>query len=633
MAEWIWIDNQKRDVHAEFSCEFDCDTRSKVRLRLSCDGHYAIFLNGTFVGLGQMSDFEHYKLRDVYDLSAFSVQEKNKLKILVWHIGVDNVNYRAERAGVLFEVLSGEQVLACSEQGTLSRPLNGYAQEYCRMIAQVGITSLYDFTAEDAEFKESVLSPKQVTFAQENVANLKILPEVYGKVMKKEEKRVLVDLGREYYGLLRFTLTSEREGNKFTVYFGEHILDSGTVLTNIATCHFGLDFVAKRGENRYADHFRPIGCRYLEIVSEGEIEAVSLGIAPMEYPFNHENNGLDLQNRLDKDIYGTCVHTLRCCANKHYIDCPWREQGTYVLDSRNQMLCGYYAFKEYALPRFNIKFLSKGLTRHGLLCSCPPSAQDNFIIPFFSLVFILQVYEYVEHTGDESIIGEVEETLSAIMRTFTDRIDENGLIPRFEYTHFWNFYEWTPGSDGWPCDKQGSDERKDDCAYDVVLNCFFVMASEKYALLSERIGKQFSFDGNGYRARIKSAFYDKERGLFRLNNLTKEYSRLGCSSALLAQVVTGEEAKKVAENMVNDCAIVDCSLSCASFFYDALLGVSEGYKDYVIKDIREKYGYMLEHGATTFWETLNGSAENGGIGSLCHGWSALPIYYYHKFFS
>lgn len=68
-------------------------------------------------------------------------------------------------------------------------------------------------------------------------------------------------------------------------------------------------------------------------------------------------------------------------------------------------------------------------------------------------------------------------------------------------------------------------------------------------------------------------------------------------------------------------------------FYGALLKVNDGYKDYVLEDIRKKYKYMLEKGATTFWETLNGSAENGGVGSLCYGWSALPIYYYHKFFS
>lgn len=628
MAEWIWLENQKRDVHAEFTCAFDCNEDiSNVILRLSCDGNYAIFLNDTFVGLGQMSDFETYKLRDEYDVSQAIARGKNVLKILVWHIGVDSVNYRAERAGVWFEVLAGEEVWACSDERTLSRTLNRYAQEYCRMIAQVGITSLYDFTAEDAAWTESVLSPKKVDFAKENVKNLTILPDVYGKVLKQEKNRVLVDLGREYYGLLRFTVTSKAENNQFTVYFGEHLLESGTVLRNIATCHFGLDFIAKSGENRYADYFRPIGCRYLELLAEEEIEVVSLGIAPMEYPFQRANHGLDLKNRLDKDIYETCVQTLRCCANKHYIDCPWREQGMYVLDSRNQMLCGYDAFEEYALPRFNLKFLSKGLTKYGLLCSCPPSAQDNFIIPFFSLVYVLQIYEYVERTGDRSIVAEVGDALAVIMRTFLDRIDENGLIKRFSPTHFWNFYEWTRGSDGCSCNE--GDER----TYDVILNCAFVMAAEKYALLAETVGKRFSFDLDVYRARIKSAFYDEEKGLFRLNTRTREYSQLGCAVALLAEVVTGEEAQRVAGNMLGDGEIVECSLSCASFFYDALLKVNDGYKDYVLKDIRKKYEYMLGKGATTFWETLNGSAENGGIGSLCHGWSALPIYYYHKFFS
>jgi hypothetical protein len=37
---------------------------------------------------------------------------------------------------------------------------------------------------------------------------------------------------------------------------------------------------------------------------------------------------------------------------------------------------------------------------------------------------------------------------------------------------------------------------------------------------------------------------------------------------------------------------------------------------------------MLEQGATSFWETAKGEADFSGAGSLCHGWSALPIYYY-----
>jgi len=64
------------------------------------------------------------------------------------------------------------------------------------------------------------------------------------------------------------------------------------------------------------------------------------------------------------------------------------------------------------------------------------------------------------------------------------------------------------------------------------------------------------------------------------------------------------------------------------FVYDALLASDPQNKDFVLADIREKYGYMLANGATSFWETIVGEADFNKAGSLCHGWSAMPIYYY-----
>ena len=61
-----------------------------------------------------------------------------------------------------------------------------------------------------------------------------------------------------------------------------------------------------------------------------------------------------------------------------------------------------------------------------------------------------------------------------------------------------------------------------------------------------------------------------------------------------------------------------------------LLQTDEKYKDYILSEIRANYGHMLELGATSAWETKIGAEDFGKAGSLCHGWSAIPIYYYRK---
>jgi len=74
----------------------------------------------------------------------------------------------------------------------------------------------------------------------------------------------------------------------------------------------------------------------------------------------------------------------------------------------------------------------------------------------------------------------------------------------------------------------------------------------------------------------------------------------------------------------------DCSLSMKIFKYDALLATDkEKYQEWVLNEIREEYGKMIEQG-NTVWETIDGASAFDDAGSLCHGWSAIPVYYYTK---
>ena len=66
-----------------------------------------------------------------------------------------------------------------------------------------------------------------------------------------------------------------------------------------------------------------------------------------------------------------------------------------------------------------------------------------------------------------------------------------------------------------------------------------------------------------------------------------------------------------------------------AFIYDALLKADKNYKGYILNDIDNNYKYMLDNNATTFWETIKGEADFDGAGSLCHGWTAMPVYYYN----
>ena len=64
--------------------------------------------------------------------------------------------------------------------------------------------------------------------------------------------------------------------------------------------------------------------------------------------------------------------------------------------------------------------------------------------------------------------------------------------------------------------------------------------------------------------------------------------------------------------------------------YEALL-TDRKYVSAVKADIEKKWGGMLYKGATSFWETIKGGDDFFYAGSLCHGWSALPIYIYHRY--
>ena len=354
------------------------------------------------------------------------------------------------------------------------------------------------------------------------------------------------------------------------------------------------------------------------------VEIESIGILHYLYPFEMNETRL---TGLDKTIYDVCVRTLRLSMNYHYEDCPWREQALYVVDSRNQMLCGYNAFKGYDFQRANLVFMAKGIRDNGFFELTFPAVETPSI-PFFTLMYPVAVYEYIKNTNDMTILDEVMPCMIKIMDAFKARIKEDGLIYDFEKP-FWNFFEWTENLNGITELNRPSEES---VIYShSMLNLTYLYSGERFAKMCGMCNVDYEIDFDSMRKAIVDTFFNKDTGLFK--NVTEDrpsgqYSQLTNAFALLTGL--GDERTF---NAVKNCDnLIPATLSMVGYVYDALIDVDyEKAKEFILSDIRKNYKYMLDKGATSFWETLDGADAFHKQGSLCHGWSAMPVYYYHLF--
>ena len=609
-SRWIWINNENNDdEYADFVVDFTTNECKNVALNIAVDGNFEAYLNGQLCAFGCCSDYPDHKHYDCFELDRFCVPGENHLKITVWHIGLESMTYAKSNPGIIFSLMSGETEFAVSGTATLSKKNGAYTSGLCKYITgQLGPSYRYDNTAACHEpYSKSVVVEKTMDITPRPIKNLTLLPRIDVKI-EDDGKRLLIDWGKEAAGYLDLDFISEGE-QELTIVFGEHLDDEGRVPRFIAKRDFSLEFVARDGQNTFFGGMRRIAGRYLEIEYEKPVKVGYIGIRPAVYPLNIKEK--HFESDLHQKIYDASVYTLVCCMHEHYEDCPWREQALYSLDSRNQMLCGYVAFEEYNYARYNIILLSQGLN-NGLIRITSPSDRE-LAIPFFSLTFIQQVYEYVKFSKDESIIPELRAVIDAVMSTFVSHIDESGLIPALPKPA-WNFYEWSKGNDGYkplPTDTP---------RYDICLNSMFLYVYGMYKSLGGSVEADTAKMADG----IKRILFDEERGLFKTSNVDDSFSMVGNSLAILA----GVGDRTVAEKLINERdQLIDITLSMNAFFYEALLSFGNEYKDYIVKDIEEKYSHMLDEGATTFWETIEGWRAFSNAGSLCHGWSALPVYY------
>ncbi|MBP1990822.1 alpha-L-rhamnosidase-related protein [Paenibacillus eucommiae] len=441
---------------------------------------------------------------------------------------------------------------------------------------------------------------------------------------------LVLDLGHEECGLLELELEGEH-GTIIDIACGEH-LDDLRVRAEVGGRNFAVTYSCREGRQTFTHFFKRLAGRYIQLHISGVKARFVLyyaGLRPAEYPVA-EKGEFYCPDRLHQQIVKTAIRTLHLCMHEHYEDTPWREQALYAMDSRNQALCGYYCFGEYDFPQASFELLGEGARQDGYLELCAPMEYE-ITIPSFSFLWIIELAEHLLYSGRVDFTLKMLPIIQNMMEKHIASM-EGDLLKTPDESAYWNFYDWESGLAG----AKGIHETR----WDAPLNLFFVMGLESTAFMLQACGLiDLSAHYSSMATRVKHAihqrFWNSDRNAYQTYQgeaYAEHYAELTQALALCTDTCPDLLAGKLRNRLASDGQDwVPITLSHSIFKFKALLGEPEAYGQLVFDCIGETWGDILFSGSTSFWETKHGADDFGRAGSLCHGWSAVPLYFYYAY--
>ena len=681
-AKFIWCKGYEDTLncYVDFFESFTAKKGFDYKLYITADSNYTFFINGKYVNCGQFADYPDIcKIYDEIDITEYLSDGDNEIKIIGYCQNEDSSTYRKGIPGVMYVITENGVPVVTSDLDTAVCLDSQYKSgSVDKVSGQLSYSFECDLSNPDSVYGKAVetrkfekLEPRPIKkLVMKDAPKMRLMAngsfldgEKLGRMgdkmqyaymgfgeryenidfekglelVRKPEKDgiyAVFDIGREESGFITFDIEVP-ETTEIMLGWGEH-LDDVRIRTIVGGRNFAARVVVPAGRTKFSHYFKRCGGRYVSVHAYGpSVKIYYVGIIPTDYPTTSDVS-FKCADHMHNEIYETCKRTLLLCMHEHYEDCPWREQALYAMDSRNQMLCGYYTFKEYGFAKASIRLMAQSIREDDMLELCSP-AKVSITIPCFCAIFSLQLWEYLLHSGDIEFAKEMLPTAERVCEKFRSLTDSNGLIPILKDSEYWNFYEWQPGLEG----TIGKADTEDEMTYDIPLQAFVSLAYESLGRINSVLGNSekslyWSENSADLKCAAHKEFYDAERGYYytKIRKVSGEkfhLSQLAQALAVYSGICPDSELDAVLENMVSNSEFIKITLSNSIYFYEALMKRPEKYGRFVLDNIAEVFGSMLKNNATTFWETSVGGDDFGFAGSLCHGWSAIPSYIYFRY--
>ena len=433
---------------------------------------------------------------------------------------------------------------------------------------------------------------------------------------------MVVDFGRITTAFMEIEVEGPA-GGMIDLGYAERLTDDKFV--NHIEGQFASRLILRGGRQTFRT-YNWLGLRFVKLrlrkcYEDVEIHAVRA--IRTRYPFE-EKGAFESSDVVLNKVWEISRYTIRLCSNEFLTDTPWREQGQWLGDVSAVTVGGIYAcFGDTVLPA---KFLCQSAANQmptGMITNMTNSISFEWqsVIPDYSLLWVLGVWDHYMYSGEETWIHTLYPTVLKVVYAFADYVDEHGLVNDMPY---WVLIDWAP------VDVRG------ECA---ALNALFYAALAAAARMAELKGDAYTAQlCRQVRGKMKANFHarlwDEAKGCYSDANidgaLSPKVSEHANALAILYGLCDSGTAASIVKALYED-KCIEHTRAEPYFTWQVLKALDKiGRFDLALAIVRERWGWMVARGQSSCSEEWgkHGSWRSGEYGTFMrtesHAWSACP---------
>ncbi len=426
----------------------------------------------------------------------------------------------------------------------------------------------------------------------------------------------LIDFGKETFGYIKFH-GLKGKGN-LTLYYGEsreEALDSEKCETLDR-----LSFDGTQPEDYVLEGSKAF--RFVQVQKDASLEYDSISMLYEFLPLDYRGS-FKSSDKLLNQIWDVSAYTMHLTTREFFIDGIKRDRWIWAGDAHQSYLMNYYLFFDSpSVERTMVALRGKE----------PVTAHINIIMDY-SLYWFIGVHDYYLYTGDTKFIKTFYPRMKTLMDYCLGRRNSEGFLEPLEGD--WVFIDW---ADGLP--KTG------EVSFEQMLLAKSLEAMAVSAKIANEAEDQKKYEdlAADLKAKLFDVFWDDNNQVMKHQRIDGDIqdivTRYANMFGIFFNYFDDAQKQSVKEKVLLNDDILEITTPYMRFYeLEALCAMGE--QEFVLNEIRDYWGGMLNLDATSFWEKYDpkqsGEEHLEMYGrpygkSLCHAWGASPIYLFGRYY-